>query len=68
MTIKEFFEADFRKFEEIKIYKNNNNTEDNLITHSCHFTKNIIDFYGQYEIKKFWVNCEESDFYFVFIV
>lgn len=34
MTIKDFFEADFRDFEEIKIYKNNDNTDDNLITHS----------------------------------
>lgn len=52
MTIKEFFEADFRGFEEIKIYKNNDNTDDNLITHSLHCTKTIIELYGHYEIKK----------------
>lgn len=68
MTIKEFFEADFRGFEEIKIYKNNDNTDDNLITHSCYYTENIIEKYGYFEIKQFWVRCEESDFYFVFIV
>lgn len=68
MTIKDFFEADFRDFEEIKIYKNNDNTDDNLITHSCHDTETIIEKYGHYEIKQFWVRCEESDFYFIFIV
>ena len=65
MTIKEFFEADFSDFEELEIYKNNDN---NLITHSCHYTKTIIELYGHYEIKQFWVHCEESDFYFVFVV
>ena len=65
MTIKEFFEADFSDFEEIEIYKDNDN---NLITHSCHNTETIIELYGHYEIKQFWVHCEESDFYFVFIV
>lgn len=68
MTIKEFFEADFSDFEEIKIYKNNDNTDDNLITHSCHCTETIIELYGHYEIKQFWVHYEESDFYFVFVV
>ena len=68
MTIKEFFEADFNDFEEIKIYKNNDNTDDNLITNSCYYTKTIIELFGHYEIKQFWVRCEESDFYFVFIV
>ena len=68
MTIKEFFEADFSDFEEIKIYKNNDNTDDNLITHSCYCTETIIEKYGHYEIKQFWVHCEESDFYFVFVV
>lgn len=68
MTIKDFFKADFRDFEEIKIYKNNDNTDDNLITHSCHDTKTIIEKYGHYKIKQFWGHCEESDFYFVFIV
>ena len=68
MTIKDFFEADFRDFEEIKIYKNNDNTDDNLITHSCYYTKTIIKKYGHYEIKQFWVHCEESDYYFIFIV
>lgn len=68
MTIKDFFEADFRDFEEIKIYKNNDNTDDNLITHTCHYTKTIIEKYGHHKIKQFWVRCEENDFYFVFIV
>ena len=68
MTIKDFFEADFRDFEEIKIYKNNDITDDNLITHSCYHTKTIIKKYGHYEIKRFLVHCEESDYYFVFIV
>ena len=67
MTIKEFFEADFCDFEEIKIYKNTD-TDDNLIAHSCYYTETIIELYGHYEIKQFWVRCEESDFYFVFIV
>ena len=68
MTIKEFFEADFRDFEEIKIYKNNDNTDDNLIAYSWNYTKTIIKKYGHYEIKQFRVRCEENDFYFVFIV
>lgn len=68
MTIKDFFEADFRDFEEIKIYKNNDNTDDNLITHSCHDTKTIIERYGHHKIKQFWVRCEESDYCFIFIV
>lgn len=68
MTIKDFFEADFRDFEEIKIYKNNDNTDDNLITHSCHNTKTIIEKYGHYKIKQFWVRCEENDYCFIFIV
>ena len=68
MTIKEFFEADSNSFEEVKIYKNNDNTDDNLIAHSCYHTETIIEKYGHYEIKQFWVRCEESDFYFVFIV
>ena len=68
MTIKDFFEADFRDFEEIKIYKNNDNTDDNLITHSCHNTKTIIEKYGHYKIKQFWVRCDQLDYYFVFIV
>lgn len=67
MTIKEFFKADFSDFEEIKIYKNTY-TDDNLITHSCHYTATIIEKYGHYKIKQFWVRCEESDFYFIFIV
>ena len=68
MNIKEFFEADFRDFEEIKIYKNNDHTDDNLITHSCHNTKTIIEKYGHYKIKQFWVRCDQLDYYFVFIV
>lgn len=68
MTVKEFFEADFRDFEEIKIYKNNDNTDDNLITHSCHDTKTIIEKYGHYKIDQFWVRCVESDYCFIFIV
>lgn len=68
MNIKEFFEADFRGFEEIKIYKNNDNTDDNLITHSCHCNKTIIELYGHYEIKQFWVRCDQLDYYFVLIV
>ena len=68
MTIKEFFEADFRGFEEIKIYKNNDNTDDNLITHSLHCTKTIIELYGHYEIKQFWVRSDQLDYYFVLIV
>ena len=67
MTIKEFFEIDFNDFEEIKIFKDTD-TDDNLITHSCHCTETIIEKYGHYEIKQFWIHCEESDFYFVFIV
>ena len=67
MTIKEFFEADFSDFEEIKIYKNTD-TDDNLITHSCYYIETIIEKYGHYDIKQFWVRCEKSDFYFVFIV
>lgn len=67
MTIKEFFETDFSDFEEIVIYKDTA-TDDNLITHSCHDTKTIIEKYGHYKIKQFWVRCEESDYYFVFIV
>ena len=43
MTIKEFFEADFRDFEEIKIYKNNDNTDDNLIIHSL-TSSLVVDF------------------------
>ena len=65
MTIKEFFEVDFSDFEEIKIFKD---TDDNLITHSCYHTETIIEKYGHYEIKQFWVHCEGSDFYFVFVV
>ena len=65
MTIKEFFEIDFSDFEEIEIYKDNDN---NLITHSYHNTETIIELYGHYEIKQFWVHCKENDFYFVFIV
>ena len=67
MTIKDFFEADFSDFEEIKIYKDTD-TDDKLITHSCYHTKTIIEKYGHYKIKQFWIHCEESDFYFVFIV
>ena len=67
MTVKEFLEADFSDFEEIKIYKNTY-TDDNLIIHSRYYTETIIELYGHYEIKQFWVHCEESDFYFVFIV
>ena len=67
MTIKEFFEYDFNDFEEIKIYKDTD-TDDNLITHSCYHTETIIEKYGHYEIKQFWIHCEESDYYFVFIV
>ena len=67
MTIKEFFEVDFSDFEEIKIYKDTD-TADNLITHSCYCTETIIEKYGHYEIKQFWVRCVESDFYFVIIV
>ena len=67
MTIKDFFESDFSDFEEIKIYKDTD-TDDKLITHSCYYTETIIELYGYYEIKQFWVRCEESDFYFVFIV
>lgn len=67
MTIKEFFEIDFSDFEEIKIYKDTD-TDDNLIAHSCHCIETIIEKYGHYEIKQFWIHCEESDFYFVFIV
>lgn len=67
MTIKEFFEIDFSDFEEIKIYKDTD-TDDKLITHSCYRTETIIELYGHYEIKQFWGHCEESDFYFVFIV
>ena len=52
MTIKEFFESDFRDFEEIKIYKDTD-TDDNLITHSCYHTETIIEKYGHYEIKQF---------------
>lgn len=68
MTIEEFLKADFNSFEEIKIYKNNDNTDDNLITHSCNYTKTIIEKYGHYKIKQFWCHCEEGDYYFVFIV
>ena len=67
MTIKEFFESYFSDFEEIKIYKDTD-TDDKLITHSCYHTETTIEKYGHYEIKQFWVHCEESDFYFVFIV
>ena len=67
MTIKEFFEADFSDFEEIKIYKNTD-TVDNLIAHACYYTETIIGKYGHYKIKQFWVRCEEGNFYFVFIV
>ena len=67
MTIKEFFEIDFSDFEEIKIFKDTD-TDNNLITHSCHCTETIIEKYGHYEIKQFWIRCEENDFYFVFIV
>lgn len=67
MTIKEFFESYFSDFEEIKIYKDTD-TDDNLITHSCYHTEAIIEKYGHYKIKQFWVHCEENDFYFVFIV
>ena len=67
MTIKEFFEADFSDFEEIKIYKDTD-TYDKLITPSCYYTETIIELYGHYEIKQFWIHCEENDFYFVFIV
>ena len=67
MTVKEFFEVDFSYFEEIKIYKDTD-TDDNLITHSCHNTETLIEIYGHYEIKQFWVHCEESDYCFIFIV
>ena len=67
MTIKEFFESNFSDFEEIKIYKDTD-TDDKLISHSCHCTETIIEKYGHFEIKHFWIHCEESDFYFVFIV
>ena len=67
MTIKEFFEADFSDFEEIKIFKDTD-TNDKLITHSCYHTETIIKKYGHYKIKQFWVRCEESDYCFIFIV
>ena len=67
MTIKEFFEADFSDFEEIEIYKDTD-TNDNLITHSCRCTENIIELYGHYEIKQFWVGNDECGYYFIFIV
>ena len=67
MTIKEFLEVDFSYFEEVKIYKDTD-TDDNLITHSYHNTETLIELYGHYEIKQFWVHCEESDYYFIFIV
>ena len=67
MTIKEFFEADFRDFEEIKIFKDTD-TNDNLIAHLDTNIKTIIERYGQYEIKQFWICSDNCDYYFVFIV
>lgn len=67
MTIKEFFEIDFNDFEEIKIYKDTD-TDDKLITHSCYHPETIIEKYGHYEIKQFWVCSDNCDYYFVFIV
>ena len=67
MTIKEFFEIDFSDFEEIKIFKDTD-TDDKLITHSCYYTETIIELYGHYEIKQFWVGYDECDYYFIFIV
>lgn len=67
MTIKEFFEIDFNDFEEIKIFKDTD-SDDKLITHSCYHTETIIEKYGHYKIKQFWVNCEERDYCFILIV
>lgn len=67
MTIKEFFEIDFSNFEEIKIFKDTD-SDDKLIAHACYQTETIIEKYGHYEIKQFWVCCEESNYYFVLIV
>ena len=68
MTIKEFFEADLNGIEDVFIYKNNDNTYDNLIAHLDTSTKTIIECYGQYEIKQFWVCSDNYEYYFVFIV
>lgn len=68
MTIKEFLKADSCDFEEVKIYKNNDNTYDNLIAHLDTNTKTIIERYGQYEIKQFWVCSDSCEYYFIFIV
>ena len=68
MTIEEFLKADSNSFEEVFIYKNNDNTYDNLIAHLDTNTKTIIERYGQYEIKQFWVCSDNCEYYFVFIV
>lgn len=44
------------------------NTDDNLITHACYYTKTIIKKYGHYKIKQFLVGNNECDYYFIFIV
>ena len=67
MTIKDFFEVDFSDFEEIKIYKDTD-TDDNLIAHSYYPTETIIEKYGHYKIKQFWVGNDECGYYFIFII
>ena len=68
MTIKEFFEIDFNDFEEIKIFKDTDSDDNLIAAHSCYHTETIIEKYGHYKIKQFWVNCEESDYCFILIV